>query len=155
MKARCEELRRPPARKKFAVRWLEAMRGNGKKATNGNGQKPATLPETDKADTAEITPATGARAQVLDLMSEAAFAMIKIVEQERSGIRDGDGTWHGHDVMADMAREMAEVCFRLLAMGAGSTDAVLDGIRQWETRKEVEARSRRDIQRDMDDEIPF
>jgi hypothetical protein len=47
---------------------------------------------------AGIEPATGERAKLLDEMSKAAFELIKMIELERSGIRDGDGCWHGSDV---------------------------------------------------------
>ena len=46
-----------------------------------------------------ITPATGARAELLEELSQAAFQLIKIIEMERSGIREGDGKWHGCDVV--------------------------------------------------------
>ena len=33
-----------------------------------------------------------------------------VIELERSGIRDGDGCWHGSDAMGGIVREMAELC---------------------------------------------
>lgn len=42
-----------------------------------------------------IEPATGERAKVLRDLSALCFDVIKIIELERSGIRDGDGYWHG------------------------------------------------------------
>jgi hypothetical protein len=55
---------------------------------------------------AGIEPATGKRAKVLGKMSDAAFELIKIIELERSGIRDGDGYWHGSDAMGDVAQDL-------------------------------------------------
>jgi hypothetical protein len=46
---------------------------------------------------AGIEPATGNRAKILSELSDACFEAIKIIELERSGIRDGDGYWHGGD----------------------------------------------------------
>ena len=43
---------------------------------------------------ADIEPATGDYAKALNQLSEAAYKAIKIIELERSGIRDGDGFWH-------------------------------------------------------------
>jgi hypothetical protein len=58
-------------------------------------------------EAAGIKPARGERAEALEDLSQAAFQIIKIVELERSGIRDGDGYWHGcavlHAVVDDVA----------------------------------------------------
>jgi hypothetical protein len=62
---------------------------------------------------AGIKPAAGERARVLDDLSKACFEAIKIIELERSGIRDGDGYWHGSDVIGHMARELIELCSAL------------------------------------------
>jgi hypothetical protein len=51
------------------------------------------------AEATGIKPAVGHRAEILRQMSDAAFELIKMVELERSGIRDGDGFWHGGDVL--------------------------------------------------------
>jgi hypothetical protein len=56
---------------------------------------------------AGIEPARGEMADALERLSQAAFELIKVVELERSGIRDGDGYWHGSDVMSGMARDVA------------------------------------------------
>ena len=42
-----------------------------------------------------IEPAKGGHADILEALSKAAFEAIKVIELERSGIRDGDGCWHG------------------------------------------------------------
>jgi acid phosphatase family membrane protein YuiD len=59
---------------------------------------------------AGIREATGDRAELLRRMSEKAFELIKIIELERSGIRDGDGHWSGADAMGGIARDMAALC---------------------------------------------
>ena len=57
-----------------------------------------------------IEPATGEYAEILRKLSNAAFEMIKVIELERSGIRDGDGRWHGSDVMWHVLTDMAALC---------------------------------------------
>jgi hypothetical protein len=42
-----------------------------------------------------ITPARGTRLQILNDMSRLAYELIQILELEKSGIRDGDGSWYG------------------------------------------------------------
>ena len=42
-------------------------------------------------------------------MSDAAFDLIKVIELERSGIRDGDGCWSGSDPMGGIARGLASL----------------------------------------------
>ena len=46
---------------------------------------------------AGLHPPVAARRELLDRMSECAFKLIRIIECELSGIRDGDGQWHGGD----------------------------------------------------------
>jgi hypothetical protein len=60
-----------------------------------------------------IEPATGERARLLDELSQAALEAIKIVELERSGIRDGDGYWHA-DVIGGMTGDLNKLCERLM-----------------------------------------
>jgi hypothetical protein len=57
-----------------------------------------------------IKPATGKRAGLLSKLSNAAFETIKLIELEMSGIRDGDGYWHGSDPMHGMLSELAGLC---------------------------------------------
>jgi hypothetical protein len=57
---------------------------------------------------AGIEPATGDRAELLEEMSQAAFELIKVVELELSGIRDGDGHWYG-DVWGGMTRDFVKL----------------------------------------------
>jgi hypothetical protein len=61
---------------------------------------------------AGIKEATGARRELLEELSQAAFELIKVIELERSGIRDGDGCWSGSDAMGGQVREMADLCAR-------------------------------------------
>ena len=49
------------------------------------------------ADRTGVRPAFGKRLQILQHISGEAFELIKIVELEISGIRDGDGFWGGCD----------------------------------------------------------
>jgi hypothetical protein len=60
-----------------------------------------------------IRPATGAQAKLLEELSQAAFQLIKIVELERPGIREGDGCWHGCDVMEHAVKDIAGLYARL------------------------------------------
>jgi hypothetical protein len=56
---------------------------------------------------AVLKPATGDYDRILMRMSEAAFDLIKIIELERSGIRDGNGC--GGDVLWRISQEMIEL----------------------------------------------
>jgi hypothetical protein len=62
-----------------------------------------------------IEPATGERAEILHRLSNACFEAIKIIELERSGIRDGDGCWHGSDVVGGITGDLIRLCQRLNA----------------------------------------
>jgi len=57
-----------------------------------------------------IKEATGDRRNLLQQISDMAVELIKVIELERSGIRDGDGYWSGSDAMGGTARRMAELC---------------------------------------------
>ncbi len=46
-----------------------------------------------------IEEATGARAEKFEKLSRCAYDLIRVIELERSGIRDGDGFWHGSDAL--------------------------------------------------------
>jgi len=61
-----------------------------------------------------IEPATGERAELLCQMSDKAFDLIKIIELERSGIRDGDGGWHGSDVVGGTMNDLVGLIERYL-----------------------------------------
>jgi hypothetical protein len=55
-----------------------------------------------------LKPATRRQAELLEKMSNAAFELIKVIELERSGIRDGDGYWSG-DPMGRTARQLVTI----------------------------------------------
>jgi hypothetical protein len=74
-----------------------------------------------------ITPATGARAELLEELSQAAFQLIKIIELERSGIREGDGSWYGGDVVDHVASDIAKLNARLRRCSPLWRDAAVDG----------------------------
>ena len=46
-------------------------------------------------------------------ISDKAFWLIKIIELERSGIREGDGCWHGSDVVGGIMNDLRSL-FQLL-----------------------------------------
>jgi hypothetical protein len=61
-------------------------------------------------DAIEFEPATGQAAVLLDTMKELARNLLEVIELEKSGERDGDGFWHGTDVVShapEMARRIA------------------------------------------------
>jgi hypothetical protein len=57
-------------------------------------------------------PATGERARLLQQMSSAAYLLTRVVEKELSGVRDGDGRWHGSDPLA-YATDIAKLYHQL------------------------------------------
>ena len=63
---------------------------------------------------AGIEPATDEQARLLREMSDKAFELIKVIELERSGIRDGDGAWHGSDVVGGTMRDLVCLVKRYL-----------------------------------------
>ena len=48
-------------------------------------------------EAAGIEPATGDRFEMLRGLSRSAYEMIRLIELEASGIRDGAGSWYGSD----------------------------------------------------------
>ena len=58
---------------------------------------------------AGLEPARGGRLEVLRALQREAFELIKIMELEISGIRDGDGGWHGSDVLQGALNEIARL----------------------------------------------
>jgi hypothetical protein len=66
---------------------------------------------------AGIESTCGARAEILGALSKAAYEAIRIIELERSGIRDGDGYWHGGDVIGGMTGTLTSLCKRLMDNG--------------------------------------
>jgi hypothetical protein len=67
-----------------------------------------------------IKPATGREAQLLREMSDAAFELIKVIELHRSGICDGDGGWHGSDVMGGTAGRLVHIIEEYLRASASA-----------------------------------
>jgi hypothetical protein len=61
-------------------------------------------------------------AGLLKQISDAAFELIKVIELERSGIRDGDGYWHGSDVMGGVIEDVCKPCREYLAATAPTYD---------------------------------
>jgi hypothetical protein len=61
-----------------------------------------------------IRPAEGEYRDALCRMQEEAFELIKIFELEVSGIRDGDGYWHGSDVIGSTVRGIERLAKRIL-----------------------------------------
>jgi hypothetical protein len=53
--------------------------------------------------------------RLLQELSQAAFELIKAVELERSGIRDGNGRWIGSDGMGGQIEEVARIGASYLA----------------------------------------
>jgi hypothetical protein len=68
--------------------------------------------------TRTVEPASGERAEILSDLSNAAFEAIKIIELERSGIRDGDGYWHGSDVIGGITGNLIRLSERLMVRAA-------------------------------------
>ncbi len=58
---------------------------------------------------AGIEPATGAQLGRLEEMQEEGVNLIRIIELERSGIRDGDGSWHGTDPLGGVVLRLSEL----------------------------------------------
>jgi hypothetical protein len=62
---------------------------------------------------AGIEEATPDMAKLLNELSRAAYELIKVIELERSGIRDGDGCWHGSDGLGGAVNDMVRLCAHL------------------------------------------
>ena len=54
-----------------------------------------------------IQPASGSYAESLDVMAHQAFDLVRAIERELSGIRDGDGRWHVSDPVAGLMDSLA------------------------------------------------
>jgi hypothetical protein len=72
-------------------------------------------------ETAPITEVVGDRAEALNALSTAAYEAIKIIELERSGIRDGNGFWNGGDVIGGMTSDLINLSKKLLAADRGAS----------------------------------
>lgn len=60
------------------------------------------------AEQAGIRPAEGDRAAKLARLQQTALDLIRLLELERSGIRDGDGGWHGCDPLSHTVESIAD-----------------------------------------------
>jgi hypothetical protein len=98
---------------------LHLSRGCGREPTTGAAAS-AHLKETGMGqmsdsmieafqEAAGIEPATGERLRILNEMSNAAFELIKIIELAKSGIRDGNGFWHGSDPLGGTVSEICNL----------------------------------------------
>lgn len=56
-----------------------------------------------------IEPATDKYLMSLERMSKFAYDLIRVIELEKSGIRDGDGAWHGSDVISGFCLDGKEL----------------------------------------------
>src|SRR5262249_8450637 len=59
-----------------------------------------------------IKQASGGRLSDLDRLQNLAFDLVKIVELEKSGIRDGDGYWHGSDPLGATINDL-NACWQI------------------------------------------
>ena len=60
-----------------------------------------------------IEPATNEMRQLWCQLQDAAFGAIKIAELEKAGIRDGDGRWHGSDVVVGALEKLELIISRI------------------------------------------
>ncbi len=56
---------------------------------------------------AGLKPACGQRRELLERMQRVAFDLIRILELEISGIRDGDGYWGGSDPVSGTVEKLS------------------------------------------------
>ena len=76
---------------------------------------------------AGIEEATGDRAEKLRELSRLAYELIRVIELEAAGIRDGDGYWHGSDPLDGAVSQISD-CYQQLqtAPGPVAPDPFLD-----------------------------
>jgi len=60
-----------------------------------------------------IEPATGEMLDAWCRLQDACVEAIKVAEPEKSGIRDGDGYWHGSDVVGHTLSDLHDAINRL------------------------------------------
>ena len=56
-----------------------------------------------------IQPVVPEKERILKSAQDQALELIRVIELERSGIRDGDGFWHGSDVLQHVADDITEI----------------------------------------------
>ena len=59
-------------------------------------------------ETHGVRPVRGPRGEMLERMSNLAVDLIKAIELERAGIRDGDGHWYGCDPITHIVDDIRE-----------------------------------------------
>lgn len=59
-------------------------------------------------DATGIKPAGGETSKAIRDLQRKCFEAIRIMELEHCGIRDGDGSWHGSDIVGHICRELIE-----------------------------------------------
>ena len=69
-------------------------------------------------ETHGIEAAEGARAEKLRELSRLAYELIRMIELEMSGIRDGDGAWHGSDPLDGTVLQISDCWQRFKAAGS-------------------------------------
>jgi hypothetical protein len=93
-----------------------------------------------------LKPARGREAELLREMSDAAFTLIKVIELESSGIRDGDGRWYGSDAMAGTARDLVGIIKAYLERSRGEEPLPGDALRAGDNTDNLAAlRKRREL----------
>jgi len=60
-------------------------------------------------DNAGLNPVNGERRELLEQMQRDAFDLIRAIELEISGIRDGDGYWSGCDPVNELVNRLGEL----------------------------------------------
>jgi hypothetical protein len=97
---------------------------------------------------AGLKPATGEQDRLLRELSEAAYELIRMIELERSGIRDGDGCWTSSYSLHDTILEIGKLFLQY--------DVVLERERRVHIAAENEAKARFSMPHEMSDEMmPF
>ena len=69
------------------------------------GRPSATI--VDLTEPTGVRPATGKYAELLGDITHATNALLRLVEAERSGVCDGQGSWIGSDPLLGTARKLA------------------------------------------------
>ena len=77
---------------------------------------------SDEIKDVGIEPATGARAEALAELSRLASDLIRVIDLERSGVRDGDGSWRGRNALDNANDNLVAACL-LLPDDAETEDA--------------------------------
>ncbi len=68
---------------------------------------------TSFQERAGLEPPRGQQRELLERMQRVAFDLIRALELEISGIRDGDGSWTGCDPVSEMVIELGALKHKL------------------------------------------